>query len=598
MRPGSEHRSRRAVRLLAAALLLICAPKANAQAPSCAWGDGVSLDGAHDRKLLLASDGGAGVFVVTSPVNWFDRPNPVPGLGTLRLQHILEQGVLDPALPDTGAVFYTPPDPTDYQGTDATRAMPDGAGGVFVLTRACSPELAHVRCYEHSVLRLLHVTAAGTTWPGWPAAGVVLSVEPELAAIDQGDMVSDGSGGVVAAWMNLDLQAVLMPSVRAQRYSAAGTALWPGGGAGVELLAPALERHGIRVAGDGAGGAAVVVSGRTATGRYDLFASRVLPDGSLPWGTTGKAVMLQPSYSATIMGAAMDSHGFVFVSAHLQPLAGGASLAATQLLTGTGARGWGSTGVSLGVAGSAWMPLACPSDGYVSMHYDGAGAIRIQEQDSLGDPQWGPLPDPGGLEASWTNGIAPLGPILAPDGSLTTVWADPGPVYLGPPSVIHAMELDATGEIAPGWPTAGFIVCGGAYGLGQTDAINSVGQLFVALGNDDEYPSTAPRVQRLTRAVLDVVPSQPAHALELSPPSPNPSRGVWTLRFALSEASPVTLEAFDVAGRRMFQHDLGAFAPGTHVVSAEGGAALAPGVYRIRLRAGSHAAQRVLVRVR
>jgi hypothetical protein len=35
MRPGPEHRSRRAVRLLAAALLLTCAPTTNAQATAC-----------------------------------------------------------------------------------------------------------------------------------------------------------------------------------------------------------------------------------------------------------------------------------------------------------------------------------------------------------------------------------------------------------------------------------------------------------------------------------------------------------------------------------------------------------------------------------
>jgi hypothetical protein len=600
MRPGPEHHSRFRVPLLAATLLLARALAAHAQAPSCAWGDGVSLDGAPYRKLLLASDGGAGVFVVTCPVNWFDKPDPPtpPRVGTLRLQHILEQGVLDPALPDTGAVFYSPPDPTDYQGTDAVRAMPDGAGGLYVLTRACNPVLAHIRCWEHSVLRLLHVTAAGTTSPGWPAGGVTIPAEPEPYAIDQGDMVTDGAGGVVVVWMNYDPQAYLTPSVRALRYSASGTPLWPGGDAGVELLAPALERHGIRVAGDGAGGAAVVVSGLTATGRYDLFASRVLPDGSLPWGTAGKAVMNQPTCSASIQGAVMDANGFVFVSAFLTPVVGGASLAATQLLTTTGARHWGAFGITLGVTYWTWIPVACPSGGYVSMHRDGAGAIRIQQQDSFGEPLWGSLPDNAdGMVASWTNGVSPIGPILAPDGLWTSCWSDPGPGYLGPPSVIHAQELDAAGEIAAGWPAAGFTVCGGAYGLALDDAISSVGHLFVAFGNEDEYPATAPRVQRLTRAVLDVAPSLPTHPLELSPPSPNPSQGAWTVRFALREAADVTLEAFDIAGRRALQRDLGAFAPGAHVVSADGGK-LAPGVYRIRLRAGSHTAERVLVRLR
>src|SRR6476661_3441994 len=112
MRNSPEHRSPCARLLLLAALVGWPGPAARAQAPQCTWGDGVSLDGAPYRKLLIARDGGAGVFVVTSPVNWQDEPASIPSVGTLRLHHILEQGVLDVALPDTGAVFYTPPDPT------------------------------------------------------------------------------------------------------------------------------------------------------------------------------------------------------------------------------------------------------------------------------------------------------------------------------------------------------------------------------------------------------------------------------------------------------------------------------------------------------
>jgi hypothetical protein len=70
------------------------------------------------------------------------------------------------------------------------------------------------------------------------------------------------------------------------------------------------------------------------------------------------------------------------------------------------------------------------------------------------------------------------------------------------------------------------------------------------------------------------------------------------MRFALREAAEVTLDAFDVAGRRMLADDLGEFAPGPHVVTVNGGATLRPGIYRVRIRASGHTAERVLVRVR
>ena len=153
------------------------------------------------------------------------------------------------------------------------------------------------------------------------------------------------------------------------------------------------------------------------------------------------------------------------------------------------------------------------------------------------------------------------------------------------------------GEIAPGWPPAGALVCGGQYGHTLSDAVGSAGHLFVAFGND-YFPGSAPRVQRLSRAVLDAGLPPASHALVLAPPAPNPTRGDWSVRFALRGSADVALELVDVAGRRVLGRELAGLSPGWHVASVEGGAALAPGVYRIRVRAGFETAERTLVRLR
>src|SRR5260221_2975458 len=537
MRYAPEHRSRPAPGLFAACLLLCSAPAAHAQVPTCAWGDGVVLAKTGDRKLLLSGDGGAGLLVVSCPENWFDAP-PAPQGGPLRLHHVLEQGRLDPSQPDSGVTFYTPPDPTDYQGTDVQRVLADGAGGAFVLTRACNPKLAHTRCWEHSTLRLLHVTGAGATAPGWPAAGALIPALPEIDAHDSGDIVADGAGGVIAAWIKFDPDSFLTPSVRAQRYSAAGAALWSGEQDGLVVLGAALQRQAIRVAGDGAGGAAIVVSGTAATGGIDLFASRVLANGALPWGTAGKPVMLQPSYSLFVQGAAMDAGGRLFVSARLSPIAGGATLFATQLLTTAGVRAWTSLGVVVGDAASVGpIPAVCSGDEYVTLHRDGAGSVRFQAQDITATPLWGA--EDAGLIADWCNGVEPPAPIAMSDGDLVSVWADPESIFGGPPMVVHAMELGPGGVVAPGWPATGVVVCGGRYGLTPSDAISVDGQLFVGFGND-YFPGPTPRVQRLTRAVLGVGPPEPGPSLVLSSASPNPTRGPWSLQFALPDHAEVT----------------------------------------------------------
>src|SRR5258708_749096 len=131
MRYPSEHRSRGAAFGLLAAVLLCLAPAARAQAPTCAWGDGVLLPGTENRKLGLASDGGAGLLVVSSP--FIGTDTPLYTIGTLRLHHVLEQGRLDPSLPEQGVTIYTPPDPFDYRGTDLASILADGSGGAYVL---------------------------------------------------------------------------------------------------------------------------------------------------------------------------------------------------------------------------------------------------------------------------------------------------------------------------------------------------------------------------------------------------------------------------------------------------------------------------------
>ena len=162
---------------------------------------------------------------------------------------------------------------------------------------------------------------------------------------------------------------------------------------------------------------------------------------------------------------------------------------------------------------------------------------------------------------------------------------------------MRAIELDESGDIVPGWPADGVPVCGSQYSYDLSDAMVNRGQLFVALGAAGAV-TDGPKIQRLSRAVLSAPTDLPASALELAPPAPNPARGAWLVRLALRSDAAVSLEAFDVAGRRALAADLGPLSAGRHVLEVPGGASLAPGIYRIRARAGGLTAERVLVKVR
>jgi hypothetical protein len=69
---------------------------------------------------------------------------------------------------------------------------------------------------------------------------------------------------------------------------------------------------------------------------------------------------------------------------------------------------------------------------------------------------------------------------------------------------------------------------------------------------------------------------------------PNPAREDFTLAFSLQDASPARLEVLDIAGRRVFAHELGQLGSGNHVLNMAEGRTLASGVYMLRLTQGGH----------
>lgn len=86
-------------------------------------------------------------------------------------------------------------------------------------------------------------------------------------------------------------------------------------------------------------------------------------------------------------------------------------------------------------------------------------------------------------------------------------------------------------------------------------------------------------------------------AFALHPVASNPSRGHVSVRFDLPEAADVSLAAIDVLGREVAQVVDGRVEAGTHEVHIDG-SAWPPGLYVVRLRAGTFVATRTLTLVR
>ena len=87
----------------------------------------------------------------------------------------------------------------------------------------------------------------------------------------------------------------------------------------------------------------------------------------------------------------------------------------------------------------------------------------------------------------------------------------------------------------------------------------------------------------------------------LHPARPNPFASTLLVPFDLPRATDVALEVFDLLGRRVAMLAEGAWPAGRHAVAWDGrarsGALAAPGVYTVRLRAGSFHTRRQVVRM-
>jgi hypothetical protein len=127
----------------------------------------------------------------------------------------------------------------------------------------------------------------------------------------------------------------------------------------------------------------------------------------------------------------------------------------------------------------------------------------------------------------------------------------------------------------------------GTKGIGATQAFTG--------GETEDYPV-------LISPELVGIPERPSSGLWMAPPVPNPSPTITTLRFSLPSEERVTMEAFDMAGRRVRTFERGVLSPGEYVVSwdfrDDSGRVLPAGIYIVRLAVGGQTFTQRVVRLR
>ncbi|MFI5372185.1 MAG: FlgD immunoglobulin-like domain containing protein [Candidatus Eisenbacteria bacterium] len=220
---------------------------------------------------VIVSDGAGGAIMA-----WTDN-RPVSA-SDIYAGHVLASGVVDPAWPAGGRAICAAAGNQSGQ-----QVVTDGAGGAIV---GWSDERSGA---SNDDIYAQHVSSSGVVDPAWPVDGSYICNQPSYQFLNT--MAADGGGGAFLAWQ--DLRAGVNYNIYVEHVLPDGILdSWPGGG--VQLAPSIYSQRNSQLVPDGSGGVIVAwIDGRSG---YDMvFAQHVIGGGGIDpyWSTSG----LQVTYS-------------------------------------------------------------------------------------------------------------------------------------------------------------------------------------------------------------------------------------------------------------------------------------------------------------
>ena len=204
--------------------------------------------------------------------------------------------------------------------------VPDGTGGAIILWEDWRN--GHLDAYGQ------RIDAGGVIW--WTSSGTsICGASGNQTWIRA---CSDGSGGVIAAWMDLRSGTY---HIYAQRLNGNGVIQWINDGIAV---CTAGHTGNPDIISDGAGGAFITWMDQRA-GPSDIYAQRLDAAGSAQWAANGLPVAVEANVQAYSYQV-LDGAGGMVVS-WIDERAGGTYDIYAQRLNGSGAPQWTTNGVLL-----------------------------------------------------------------------------------------------------------------------------------------------------------------------------------------------------------------------------------------------------------
>jgi hypothetical protein len=499
----------------------------------------------YQEQAGIAPDGRGGAYIA-----WRDwRSYPATGETDIYAQHLTATGDVAAGWPATGLPICTDP----ALQSNVSLLADDSGGAIIVWLDA-----RHGDVVDSVAVYAQHVLSDGSLAPGWVTNGVRL-----VPGHTNAHVAPDQAGGFYVACSTVD-QSYFDLEYIVHRFAFTGARApgWPADG--VRVCGAADDRTGLRVASDGLGGLLLTWFDYrpSPTHSSEIYAARVLPDGSLAPGWTADGVRVS---NDTAVGnefdpvIAPDGIGSAYVAWEWEY---SLSPVLIQHLTANGAvaTGWQPFGTQVVTTSGQFNPVVSE---------DGAGGCVVvwEERGGIGSriglfaQHFGPEP-PVAVRVALVSAVAEV-------DRVSLVWQMLGG---GAADVFRRTESGT-------WTRIGSPAPDGQDRLRFEDRDVFPGERYAYrlgyLGAGQEQFSADTWVE---------VPRELELALEGF--RPNPAAGTPTVAFSLPQPGAATLEAFDVAGRRVFSRDVGSLGPGRHQLRLEG-ERLDTGIFYLRLRQGS-----------
>ena len=257
-------------------------------------------------------------------------------------------------------------------------------------------------------------------------------------------VVSDGSGGAIITWWDLNL-ATSDYNIYAQRINSNGIVQWAANG--VAICTDPLHQHNPEITSDGNGGA-IIAWQDNRNGQADIYAQRINGNGIVQWTADGIPVCLEP-HDQTFPQLTNDGSGGAIITwidlrdtKNYTPFA--------QRINAVGEAQWTTDGVSLSPGTAEGSQIISDDNGgaiiawhqYTGVYPNGNFDIYVQQINVNGIIGWG---SNGAVICALTSNQ--LRPQLVSDGShgAILVWEDyrNGPSY----SNLYAQKVNAGGII-------------------------------------------------------------------------------------------------------------------------------------------------------